>query len=157
MASLYEVAWKRVAASASTTHGPGDWVATAIIVVATCLVSLPVGWNTGAAVSSQTASPQHSCAFLKGLCVQRLAWKHACNMACQGCWCTSARLRLSRGLLAACAGFFKWEPIKLQTALLPAVFTIIAPGFTEEVPLHPLHPPAPAACTCFCCSSFCKR
>ena len=31
------------------------------------------------------------------------------------------------------AGFFKWEPIKFQTAILPAFFTIIAPGFTEEV------------------------
>ena len=58
-----------------------------------------------------------------------------------------ALLSLRQGLLAACAGFFKWEPIKLQTALLPALFTIIAPGFTEEVPppFHSLHlPRAPA-------------
>ena len=47
MASLYETAWKRVAAAASTAPTSGDWVATAIICVATCAISLPVGYNTG--------------------------------------------------------------------------------------------------------------
>ena len=31
------------------------------------------------------------------------------------------------------AEFFKWEPVSLGQAIAPALFTIIAPGFTEEV------------------------
>ena len=30
-------------------------------------------------------------------------------------------------------GFFKWEPIPFNNLIVPALFTIIAPGFTEEV------------------------
>ena len=31
------------------------------------------------------------------------------------------------------AEFFKWEPVSFGQAIGPAIFTIIAPGFTEEV------------------------
>jgi hypothetical protein len=34
---------------------------------------------------------------------------------------------------AMAAEYFKWEPIKLATVIPAALFTIIAPGFTEEV------------------------
>ena len=30
-------------------------------------------------------------------------------------------------------GFFKWEPIPFNILIVPSLFTIIAPGFTEEV------------------------
>lgn len=36
-------------------------------------------------------------------------------------------------LCALMPEFFKWEPIKLSTIIPAALFTIIAPGFTEEV------------------------
>ena len=40
-------------------------------------------------------------------------------------------MALRQALLAA--EFFKWEPVSFGHAIGPAIFTIIAPGFTEEV------------------------
>ena len=46
--ALYETAWKRVAASATSSHlNSGDWVEVLVIIIITCALSLPVGLNTG--------------------------------------------------------------------------------------------------------------
>ena len=48
---LYETAWKRVAASATSSHlNSGDWIEVVVIIAITCALSLPVGLNTGAAL-----------------------------------------------------------------------------------------------------------
>lgn len=46
LATLYETAWKRVAAAAITTPTSGDWFQVACIIVATCALSLPIGLQT---------------------------------------------------------------------------------------------------------------
>lgn len=57
MASLYDTAWRRVAAAATTSPTSGDWLQVAVIIVATCAISLPVGLNTGA---TQHQNPPHN-------------------------------------------------------------------------------------------------
>ena len=48
-----------------------------------------------------------------------------------------------------CTEFFEWKPVTLAQAIGPALFTIIAPGFTEEVSSQ-----TPLASLCMPCSAL---